>query len=144
MRRVAFGSGVIVLMAVLAFTNLNTVFHPGHFEAKFPAWSAAYPAPTVVVEDRTGFVMAMAASGGREPFAQPDDRSLVISWLGGCSDDIVSLTLYNVGGSFVVDKQTIDNGCALDVGIQRSVMLVLRAPIDARRVQFDAFEASVT
>ena len=85
----------------------------------------------------------MGAAIGHDPFQQATGTNLFLSWMGGCSEDLVSLTLYKFGDRYVVDKQTVSNGCALQVGIYRNVVLTLRAPIHPAQVDFAALEASV-
>ncbi len=51
-------------------------------------------------------------------------------------EQLVYLTFYERGGGYVVDKRTTTNGCPFLVGMQRAVILVLRAPIDPTLVHF--------
>ena len=143
MTRMKIGRAVVVavLVLMLAVTPLSAMFRPAYFEASLRAslWDGP---PEVVLEDRTGLVSAMVAVDGTT-LESADDQVLVLSWLGGCSEQIIWLTFHATGDGYRVEKQTARNGCQLLVGLPRTLILVLRAPVDPATVEFEALEASI-
>ena len=130
---------------VIATTPLGSLLNGGVHEAWMPASALGFGwgRVKVIVEDRTGLVAGIAASDWGRPDPSPDDRMLVLGWLGGCSDQQIWLTLRAVGDGYRVDKSEIGNGCPFMVGIGRTVTMVTRAPVDPARVAFDAPEATI-
>lgn len=132
---------VAVLMLMLAVTPLTAMFRPAHFEAWLQP-SFWYGPPKVVLEDRTGLVSGMVATDAAAP-APAADRVLAVSWLGGCSEQVIWLTFESLGDGYRLDKRTASNGCVLLMGVRRTLVLVLRAPIDPSTVEFEEFESFV-
>jgi hypothetical protein len=130
-----------VLVVMLAVAPLTAMFRPAHFEAWLEP-SFWYGPPKVVLEDRTGLVSGMVATDGPAP-ASAADRVLAVSWLGGCDEQVVWLTFESFGSGYRLDKRTASNGCVLLMGLRRTLILVLRAPVDPSTVEFEELESSV-
>ena len=144
MRRL--GSVVVagLLLVVIAVTPLSAFTSGGVFESKMPATGYPWSMPVrVIVEDPTGTVLGIAAAQAWPPASRPDDRLLAVSWLGGCRDQQIWLTLAPTTGGYRVIKRETDNGCGLLMGIPRTVVMVTRLPIDPVTVSFEALGAEV-
>ena len=143
MKRMALVVVITVLAGVVAFSKFDTVLFPGRFEAKFPTLgSGAYPQPTLVLQDNTGLVLDVGVGSELAP-THVDARNLVLGWMGGCNEGLVTLTMNGVGGRVVVDKQVVSNGCPWLIGLERTVVLRLRQPLDPSLVDFEASLAKV-
>ena len=146
MPQLARAALVALFVLVIAVTPLSATFRPAYFEVTLPdfsGWPGSFGAPSVVLEDRTGLVLGMAARQSSSPKSLPDDRLLVVSWVGGCSDQVTWLTFQATAGGYRIDRRVVDNGCPFMIALGRSIVLVLRAPLDASLVEFKALDASV-
>ncbi|HYI22060.1 MAG TPA: hypothetical protein VEX62_05415 [Candidatus Limnocylindrales bacterium] len=144
----ARGLIVALLVLMVAVTPISAMFRPGYFEASL-GYSLVNPSESwfgparVALDDQTGLVLAFVALE-KPPPTLPDDRLLVVNWLGGCSEQLVSLTFRTTDLGYSIEKREFSNrSCTFLIGLDRSVVLTLRAPVDARTVEFDAQEASV-
>jgi hypothetical protein len=127
---------VALLVLFVAVTPLSAIFRPGYFDAQWPATGHDLaPPPHLVLQDETGLVAGLVRGTGVRTTQGPT-RALSISWLGGCDEQLIYLTFYGRDDGYVVDKRTTTNGCPFLIGIQRTVTLVLRAPVDPQSVQF--------
>ena len=127
------------LIGLMAVTPLSAVLEPGRHEARFPGREHIAPLP-VVLDDRTGLVAGMALStptiedGVTNPAG--DERSLLVSWLGGACDHRVWMLFERADSGFRLAMRTERaTGCIL-MGIGRAVLLPLRWPVDAATVRF--------
>lgn len=132
-----------VFSIVMVFTPLTSTFSHSQHEAWFPEWDR-HGRPRVVIHDRTGLVTAMSAVAYSPAQNSRVDRLLVVSWLGGCSEQVIDLTFEAVEGGYRLSKSVSENGCSFLVGLTRTVALTLRRPVDVSSVQFDASEATVS
>jgi hypothetical protein len=136
MSRAVRAALVAVLVLFVAVTPLSAIFRPGYFDFVWPATGHDLaPPPHVVLEDQTGLVAGFVPAAQEHAAAGPT-RSLSVSWLGGCDEQLVYITFYGSGGSYTLEKRTASNGCPFLVGIGRTVVLVLRAPVDPSSVHF--------
>ena len=144
-RRVARGLAVAVFSTAVAFTPLSATLSHSQHETWFPPWDSHDPAPHVRIYDRTGLVSAIYAVVDAPEGNAVIDRLLVLTWLGGCSDQLIQLTFEaaETGGYLISKRELSHNGCPFLVGIGRTVVLHLRWPVNALSVRFDAVEASV-
>jgi hypothetical protein len=136
MYRLGRAALVAVLVLFVAVTPLSAIFRPGYFDAQWPSTGHDLaPPPHFVLEDQTGLVAGFVPAAQERTDAVPT-RSLSISWLGGCDEQLVYLTFYASGGGYAFEKRTTTNGCPFLVGIRRTVILALRAPVDPVSVRF--------
>ena len=149
MIRVARWVAVALFSVAVALTPLTATFSHSGFEAWFPRWGSFQQSrrsdrPHVRLRDRTGLVITMHAAGVEPEQNEPNDRLLVVSWLGGCSDQLIDMTFEAESDGYLISKRELtSNGCPFLVGLSRTIVLRLRQPVDAASVQFDALEGSV-
>ena len=141
--RLARVAAVGLMVLAMAFTPLSTVFSAGMFETWLPSWDVSSRTLVhVVMHDQTGMVRAITAGRSDEldVVTNPGGNRYVleVSWLGGCSDRAVELTLRRSGAGYALDERTIGWGCPLDIGLGRTVAIHLWSPIDASTVTFSA------
>jgi hypothetical protein len=140
--RFARATAVAVMVVAIAVTPLSTVFAGGQFETWVPSWSISHPTWVhVVINDQTGMVRAISQGRTDAPDGisnvAGDQRVLVASWVGGCADQEIELTLGRSDSGYVLDERTtIAWGCPFDIGIVRTVAIYLWSPIDAATVVF--------
>lgn len=88
-------------------------------------------------------VLGISATDGDAPPSTPDDRLLVVSWLGGCFDQQIWLDFHRFGDGYRITKRQTNGGCPFMIGISRTVVIVTRLAIDPGAVTFEATEAKV-
>jgi hypothetical protein len=141
--RLARGAVVTVMVLALAVTPLSAVLSAGHFETWLPSWDMfGRTSLQVTMDDQTGLVRAMtpAQSGELDRVINPGgNRSvLAVTWMGGCSDRLATLSFRATDTGFVLTERTLGWGCSLLIGLDRSVAIYLWSPIDAETVTFSA------
>jgi hypothetical protein len=146
MRRIGSFLVAGLLVLVMAVTPLRAFISGGIHEASMPAsglmpWSLPV---RVIVEDVSGMVLGISATAQRPPPSLPDDRLVVVSWLGGCSDQGIWLNFHKFGDGYRIIKRETSNGCGFMIGTFRTVVMVTRLPIDPARVSFNAPEADIS
>jgi hypothetical protein len=134
-------AAVALLILVMAVTPLSAVLSAGHFEAWLPTWDGFdHTSLKVTLDDQTGMVRAITAarSGELDRVINPGDNRyvLVVSWLGGCSDRLATLSFRVSGAGFVLVERTMRWGCPLLIGLGRSVAIHLWSPVDASLVDY--------
>lgn len=144
-RRLVRGSAVALLVLAMAVTPLSVVFSAGRFETWLPSWDGfSHGSLHVALNDQTGMVRAITPgrSGALDQVVNPGANTYVleVSWLGGCSDRDVQLSLFGSPGGYTLTERTFGWGCPLHIGLGRSVAILLWSPIDAATVTFDSSE----
>ena len=134
---------IAVLVVLLAVTPLSAIFRPAYSEVVFPG-RPLVATLRVVVDDRTGLVAGVSqvdstVDEGVSNGPHENGRSLFVTLFGGCGDRLTWLTFDRADGGFVIEERTTRYGCSFLMGISRTVVLQLRAPVDASTVKFESF-----
>ena len=140
--KLARAATVALLILAVAVTPLSASFRPGVLETRFPAYGLD-SGPRVVFEDTTGLVQTIAIPRWSVEYEEQTDRILVVSWLGGCADRLYWLTFSQTPTGYRIAPRTVSFGCGYMIGLGRTLVLGLRAPIDPAIVEFQETEASV-
>jgi hypothetical protein len=145
LRLIVRASLIAVLVVLLAVTPLSAIFRPAYFEVVFPG-SGFVATLRVVVDDRTGLVAGVSqvdfspvVDEGVSNGPGENGRSLFVTLFGGCGDRLAWLTFDRADNGFVIEERTTRYGCGFLIGISRTVVLQLRAPVDASTVKFESF-----
>jgi hypothetical protein len=145
LRLIGRAAMIAVLVVLLAVTPLSAIFRPAYFEVVFPG-SGSVATLRVVVDDRTGLVAGLSRvdfspliDEGVSNGPGENRRALFVTLFGGCGDRLAWLTFDRGDGGFVIEERTTRYGCNFLIGLSRTVVLQLRAPVDASTVEFESF-----
>jgi hypothetical protein len=137
LRRIVAGVVVAFMILVMAVTPLSATFQPGYFDLRLQSWDDEYPM-AVTLKDDTGLVSALT-EGEWSPVEQVGlTRALRVQWDGDTDDNGIWMHFYPVDGGYRLTETTTKGASRpVGMGLGRTFVLVLRAPIDPATVEVD-------
>jgi hypothetical protein len=133
MRRLLAGLVVAFAVLVVAVTPLSAVVQPGSFAILASEGGGVLRA---TLDDETRLVLGLRFGTDQPSPPGSPTRYLEVSWLGGCTNPMISMRFSAVaGGRYLLTEHTTGDFCDLLFGVDRSFILVLYTPLDPAHVE---------